>query len=290
MIRVIIVLCLFIIQGTYGVEISTLKKSLFQPPYPFHYDLHIHLIPGNSSNENVLICCHGYGSNYSIADTIKSYRVTSDHIIGFNFPDYDILMKGFKASKISFGSIQELLPLIYLLKRVVVDAQTSQVSLYGFSAGGGAVINTIAALNSSQYDTYLKQIGVNASDKEKILKAIQKGVVLLDAPLKSMDEIADQHAYSKETQIVAQRYKFHQFRPIDSLAKWNGLNLSVILFFQTPDEALTNRDDSLFIQRLQQYNSRGKTIVLVRNEGGHIAFHRSLWQAYQSLLANSKEN
>ncbi len=280
------VLLLFFASSIEGVEIEKLKKVLYEQPHPFCYDLHITLHRGNTSDENVLICCHGYGSNYSLADTLKESHVVPSHIIGFNFPDHDILTKGFNASKITFGSIQEILPLIYLLKRVAVDANAEQISLYGFSSGGGALVNTIAVLNSDQYDKELQRFGIDKGGKEKILIAIQKGVVLLDAPLKSMDEIIEQHAYDRDYAIVAQRYRFYQSRPIDSLAKWKGLTLSVVLFFQTPDQSLTNRDDPLFIRRLREYNPQGKTIVITRDEGGHCGFHHSLWRAWRDLASS----
>jgi hypothetical protein len=73
----------------------------------------------------------------------------------------------------------------------VIDQRLDAIDLYGFSAGGGAVINLIALLNTKTYDAELKKIGIDKKEKKKLLEAIQMGFILLDAPLKSVEEIMD---------------------------------------------------------------------------------------------------
>lgn len=275
-------LALFLIlyaQVCFGVELDALKSAFSEKQTPFDYPIQINIVPGNTLNEPIIISAHGFGGNNSIVDVIKSYQVPY-HLIGFNFPDHDIMTRNISPNKITFGTIKELMPLIYILKKLVVDAKAEEISLYGFSAGGAAVINTIAVLNSNQFDNELLKIGVDEALKIKILTAIQKGTILLDAPLKSMEEINAGRKYNATSQAMATNYFNNKLRPIDSLESWQGLNLNVILFFQNPDSSVSNRDDQIFIDRLLKYNAKGKNITLVKDEGGHLGYHRSLWKAF----------
>lgn len=283
--------CLFMgFAAIQAVEIESLVNVLHQGSPPFAYPLEVKIYPGKSSNEEVILCCHGYGSDHSIASVIASYQVVSAHLMGFNFPDYNILSRKTHPSQIAYGTIAELLPAIYLLKKIVVDAQAERVSLYGFSAGGAAVVNLIALLNSSQNNPSIQSIGVSSEDVQKILVALQKGVVLLDAPLKSIDEYHAAHPQSLKDPIhaaQAKRYLENEMNPIDSIAKWQGLNLAVVVFFQNPDTAISNRDDALFEERLRQANPHGRNLVLSGSEGGHLGFHYSLWKGYRQLSGSN---
>lgn len=270
-------------QAAFGVDVHTLKDVLNEKA-PFSYPLKAMVLPGENEDSDVMICCHGYGGNASLASVIHSSHVTSNHLVGFNFPDHDILTRKFNRSTVTYGSLQEILPALYILKKIVVDGGTEKVSLYGFSAGGGAIVNIIAVLNSPEYEQSLQNIGIGMQEKSKILAALQKGVILLDAPLKSMDEIVDTRGNHPEIAYIAQRYNVNRMNPIDNLMKWQGLTLSVIVFFQNPDEAVANRDDALYAQRLRQFNPQGRNTILSSNEGGHCGFHHSLWQAYNTSL------
>lgn len=275
--------CLFLLLAvsTHAVDFNLLQQSLNKSSTPFNYPLNINIQSGHTANEDVILCCHGTASDSSLANVIASYRIVNEHIIGFNFPDY-----GKRTSSGTSGTIQELLPAFYMLKLICIDANVPKVSLYGFSSGGGAVINLIAVLNQNVYDGELSKLGINLAEKERIRKAIQNGVVLLDAPVKTLEEILETIGYHPHTAMKAQRYRNNDMRPFDSLLKWQGLNLSVVLFFQNPDESLANRDDKLFINRLYQVNTQGQNIAIVANEGGHCGFHRSLWNAFNKI--NSK--
>ena len=240
-------------------------------PYSFDYDLHLATIPG--INGRTLICFHGYGGSYKLAESIKSQGLVESTLISFNFPDLETA---------HFGTGAELLPALYVLKSVVLDQGLESIDLYGFSAGGGALINAIAALNNSTHDVELKQLGIGPAEKKRLLAAIEKGTILLDSPLKSIEEIIDFRGPTKELEVLAQQYRSNRLRPIDSLANLHGLSLNITLYLSEKDEILSNRDDALFIERLPQE----KLTVIRADEGGHAGFHHSLWKAYSAFLPN----
>ncbi len=158
--------------------------------HPFGYDLHLVSLPG--SNKRTMICFHGYGDSYQIAETLKNLYHPKATLVSFNFPEHDIKEgKKYDPKTASFGTINELLPALYVMKKIVLDQGLKSVDLYGFSAGGGAVVNAIAVLNRKAYDSELKKIGIGAEEKTRLLSAIQQGIVILDTPLKSIEEIMD---------------------------------------------------------------------------------------------------
>lgn len=256
---------------------TTPLETAFSQKHPFKHDLHPTVIPGK--NSTVTVCLHGFGNNYQLAEKIKTLGI-EDTLVSFNFPDHGLKKKKFLPIFItSFGSIDELLPPLYILKTCVVDAKIEKINLYGFSAGGGALVNTIAVLQTSTYDAELKKIGIDAKTKEQILTAIQQGTILLDTPLKSLEEIIAHRGRSLELVFSAWKYKKNRFRPIDSLCHLNGFN--VIVHFQTPDKILSNRDDELYIQELRKHNTQGKVhVVMGSDEGGHNGLHPTLWNYY----------
>lgn len=269
-----------------GVEIQALVNALQATTSPFSYPLDVKIYQGKTSNEEVILCCHGLGGDGSDAGIISSYKATPDHLVGFNFPDYSLHSRYIAADQMAYGTIKELLPPIYLLKKIVVDAQVEKVSLYGFSAGGAAVVNLITQLNISRNSQDLNSIGVTNEDVKKILTALQKGVILLDAPLKSIDEFYQAHPGSfrdPQSALFLSRYHENEMNPLETIDNWKGLNLSVVVFFQNPDEAISNRDDALFKKRLLKANPKGRNLVLTGNEGGHLGFHKSLWKGYLQL-------
>src|SRR5271170_6780568 len=82
------------------------------------YDLHLFSIPGK--RERIMICFHGYGANYQIAQAIQSWEVTDVTFLSFNFPDHDIEEReDYDPCQATFGTIDELLPALYVLKQVV---------------------------------------------------------------------------------------------------------------------------------------------------------------------------
>ncbi len=252
----------------------------------FEHDLHLFSIAGTGSR--TMICFHGYGANYQIAEQLKNLDLIEATLVSFNFPDYDLQEKSYDPHQAAFGTINELLPACFVLKKYVIDEGLDAVDLYGYSAGGGALINLISVLNTSNYNIELEKIGIGVIEKERLLKAIQKGFIILDVPLKSVDEIIDRRGTSLELEILAKNYRDNHLRPIDSLESLKGLSLDVILYFQEPDEIIFNRDDAMYIKRLKEANNRGTTSVIIGNEGSHAPPHFLLWQLYSQKIKISE--
>ncbi len=277
-------LALMIIAVTcmHGIPAEKLTKILHEAKAPFSYNLGLKVLPSRHKQAPIMICCHGYGANNQIGDAVYSTGAVLDHIVSFNFPDFDCVAKQYDPKKSTFGSINELLPLFYILKKCVIDAQQEKINLYGFSAGGAAVINMLAVLNHTTYDEQLKDIGITVENKEKIRAAIQKGVIILECPMKSVEELMDAHGKSQEFEILAKRYAQNSMRPIDAVKNLDGLNLTILLYFENPDDILGNRDDQLLIDCLKKANN-GKTEVVIGSYGGHNSYHKILWDRYKKL-------
>lgn len=253
--------------------------GVFAMEHSFNYDLHLFSLPGKSGR--TMICFHGYGDSYKIAETLKTIYHPKTTLVSFNFPEHDIKEgRAYDPEEASFGTMKELLPALYVMKKVVLDQGLDAVDLYGFSAGGGALINTIAVLNTKTHDLELKKIGIGVDEKKRLLSAIQKGVIVLDTPLKSVEEIMSLRGTSEEFEILARKYRDHDLRPIDSIRKLKGLSLTILLHFQEEDEVLSNRDDALYIERLKNAQKEGSLTVIIADEGGHMTPHLSLWEAY----------
>ena len=263
------------------IEPPAIQTTLQAIENPFSYDLGFTFIPSKNPHADIMICCHGFGSSNRIAKIIHSFDVVSDHIIGFNFPDHNLAVRPFDPRKSAFGSIDELLPLLYIMKKCI-DAQMNAINLYGFSAGGGAVINALAVLNQNTYDQQLQKLGIGSDDKKKILAAIQKGWIILDCPLKSYEEFMAFQGKSPDLEILAEQYRKNNMRPIDTLTVLAGLAFNIILHFQLPDDVIGNRDDDLYIEQLCAVN-KGITEVIVNFDGGHNACHESLWDHYKMV-------
>lgn len=271
-------ICLFVglHLSLYGVYFSHLTDTL-QTHSCFNYDLELRTLQGKTDDESVMICFHGSESNSGFIDVVCTYKEIKDHLVAFNFP-----------GKTARGTVEELLPALYVIKRCVINGGMDRINLYGFSAGGGAVINVIAALNTNRFDEDLKRIGIREDDKKEILKAIEKGHIILDCPLKSIEEIIAFRGHGQQLDDYARRYQKNLLEPIDSLKDFNGLSLNILVHFQIRDEALSNRDDDLFIQRLRTYN-KGNTYPIIGNDGGHISYHASLWKGYPEFLSQIQQ-
>lgn len=255
----------------------------------FSYPLNITLYPAPHPHAEVMICCHGYGGNATNAQHIRKYTTIPYHLLSFNFPDANLLSKEYDPNATSFGTIHELLPLLALIKACVVDARMKRVHLYGFSAGGGAVINALAALNTTTHDTDLATVGITQEDKRAILAALQQSHIILDCPLKSIEEIIALRGTNEELAVLAKHYAANNLRPIDRAAQLTGLSLTIMLYFQNPDEILSNRDDQKLYNTLLQTLDTTSTLTLIQtDDGGHNAHHASLWQAH-SLTVSSYE-
>jgi hypothetical protein len=244
--------------------------------HPFDYDLAINIVSSNQQDAPVMICCHGYGHNNEIAEVVAAHLTVPYHLVSFNFPDHDITNAS-DHTKSTFGSIDELLPLLYVMKRCIVDCKLSKIGLYGFSAGGGAIINALAVLQQGTYKQDLQTIGITEVDSNTILKALERGIIILECPLKSIEEIIAARGPSRQFTILAQRYANNHMRPIDIVSLLDGIKTTIFLHFENPDDILGNKDDHLFADRLITAN-KGTTIVTIGYEGGHNNSHKELWK------------
>lgn len=263
--------------------IKKLQGSLLQANIKatnlFGYNPDYELVPTQSPQGNLItISAHGYGSNKKTGLNLAKYAPLSGHVLTLNLPDHDY--RGSNDHQLTHGSIHELLPFFYALK-TAINAGADHVNLYGFSAGGGVIINVLAALNSTTYDVDLQRIGIDNMLKEEMIRAIEKGIVMLDVPLKSMEEIIAGRGSSKELEFVANKYSKNNLRPIDSLTKLEGLKLRVLIYFEKPDDILFNTEDTVYTERLKQANHKGSTRVLFGTNGGHNSWHKELWAAYK---------
>jgi len=267
-----------------AIPAERLQSTITTTKNPFNYDLHITIVPGHSQDEDVFICLHGMGSDYTLANVLRANPAIPYHIVSFNFPDHGGQFSRKNLPSITFGTIDEILPALYVWKCCVIDGRANKIHLYGFSAGGGALINALAVLNSHRYDVQLKEIGIGIEEKQRMLESIQNGSAILEVPLKSFDEIANERV-----QELAVRAKNNGMRPIDNLSQLQGLSIPFFVYFANPDEVLSNRDDLEYVQRLTQAN-QGPTVA-VSGKGGHLGYHKELWEAYKVFLngqANAK--
>ncbi len=249
----------------------------------FSYNLDIKIIASKTPTEEITICCHGYGHNRNIINALSAHHALPGNLLGFNFPDHDITNQS-DYHHSTFGTLNEILPLLYLLKFYACDLKLPLINLYGISAGGGAIINALAILNQYSHADQLQKIGITLDHAKQILATIENNQIILDCPLKSIAEIiaSSKNKHDPELNFMHHRYTENNMNPIDALNLLSGLKLNILLHFQNPDEVLGNRDDALFAQRLQTANS-GNTTVVIGNDGGHNVWHTSLWKKYQAL-------
>lgn len=168
-----LLLFLFFSGHLAAINTQQLQKALGGPT-PFPYLLRARVFPAYNPNADPLVVFHGFGHDCQLGGILRENKCIQDHIISFNFPDANISNENFNAYQTAFGTIQEILPPLYLLKQLVVNG-AERISLYGFSAGGGAVVNVLAVLNKKDYDKDLQAIGINLEMKQKISQALQKG-------------------------------------------------------------------------------------------------------------------
>ncbi len=255
------------------------SKMINIPKNPFVYDLGVKIVKSKTRNDSLTICCHGYGHNNQIVDVVKSFNAIKGNLVGFNFPDYNIKSDA-DHSKCSYGTINEILPLLFLLKFYICEQKFSKVNLYGFSAGGGAIINALGILNKNLYESELKNIGILEQQRKQILNVLQKGIIILDCPLKSVNEIIAFRGESKELKALAANFNANKLNPIDNIDLLSGLKLNIILNLQNPDDVLSNRDDALFTDKLKKTN-KGKTQLIFSSDIGHTSYHPKLWDYYK---------
>ncbi|MBJ7449627.1 MAG: hypothetical protein JHC93_04630 [Parachlamydiales bacterium] len=231
-----------------------------------------------------IICFHGYGGSKELAAKLKNGLNLPNRFVGFDFPDAGLMEGGKEAHEMAFGSFNELVPPLQILKQIIQEERCQEVVLYGRSAGGGALINTIAVLNNKMHTDKLLNIGIDEETVKSILEVIQNGSILLDCPLKTIEEIIDLRGPNKELLFLNHRYKLNEMLPLDQIKYLVGLKLNIILHFLDPDDVIYNRDDTIFYERLKTANSKGETHLVVGNEGLHgDIIHQQLWDKFKIL-------
>lgn len=243
----------------------------------FTYDLHLSY--QGESKDLAIVCFHGFGGDYRVGESVEQFMQGKATMVSFNFPDYGKRSGFLDPDQTSFGTVNEILPALYVLKQTVIDRDFSKVCLYGFSAGAAAAVNCISALNTTLQDAALQSVGIYDLEKKKILAALEAGDVILDTPLKSIDELFALYGNTQELEVIGKRFRDNDMDPIHSLKFWQGLSLNVLVHFQIPDEVVSNRDDALFVEALKTY-CRGNVDVLVGSDSGHSLPHPTLWDYY----------
>jgi hypothetical protein len=244
-----------------------------------NYDPEIELINPSQAFSEITITCHGYGANKEIGYMVAERLDTP--ILTFNFPDHDI-DDDFDIHTSSFGTIREYLPVLFMLKACAENG-VSRINLYGYSAGGGAIINALAILNNSKYKESLAGIGIDDRNRVAIAQAVSNGLIILDTPLKSVTEILSIRPSEKAMQILAIRFSTNGFEAIDVIDQLAGLKLNIIVYFEVPDEILSNRDDELYFRKLKEVNKAGTTQLIFGYEDGHFGPHEPLWAAVGAI-------
>ena len=281
--------CLFLclrVSMLDGVMVTALKNAIISSQEPFAYPLQLTIYEAEKSDAEVMVYLHGSGSSIQEAAYVHKRRSTPYHTVAFNFPDARVFdQENFDPKKTSFGTIHELLPALYVIKQCVINAGLNKLHLCGFSAGGAAIINLLGVLNQGCYDDQLATIGIASEDKSRLLAALQEGHIILNCPLKSIEEIIAARGDSLFLRTLAQRYAANGFCPLDTVSYLAGLKLFVVLHFQEDDEILSNRDDQLFYTQLKNVieSSQGKLVYLRGNDGGHNVYHTSLWREYAKI-------
>ncbi|MGE0206379.1 MAG: hypothetical protein AB7R69_00860 [Candidatus Babeliales bacterium] len=246
---------------------------------PFSYDLGIKLIDKNTHKSELTLCCHGYGHSNEIVDVINAINIFDHTLVGFNFPDYGITDES-DHTKVAYGTIDEVLPLLFLLKFYACEQEIETINLYGFSAGAGAIINALSILNQYSHQEKLQHVGITHEHAQKIVTALAKGVIILECPLKSMQEIIDFRGATQNLTLIASNYNRNNLNPIDVIPLLKGLTLTFFVHFAKPDEVTSNRDDQIFIDRLKSAN-KGVTYISTTMQSNHAGYHPELWQSYR---------
>lgn len=254
---------------------------LIKQENPFGYDLDVQYSKG--TNPTILLLSHGFGSNsQAILNDVRPY--TQDTLIAFNYIDHDFSHATGDDNKTSIATPLEIMPLIYMLKKCIVDLHLQSISLYGYALGASNIIYAIDYLMNKSRDELSKKYNITDQDKILILEAIRKGKILLDVPFKHIDEIIALRGPTPILLMYKERAaKNGILAPLDTLKKLKNLDMTFLLFFDINNEEFSNRDDSLFVKSLFDANPKGTNIIISTDNGGHAANHPTLWKIYNSL-------
>ena len=108
--------------------------------------LDIKIFPSHQPDAPVTVCFHGWGGNYQIAEMLRYIPAIKDHLISFNLPFACSLDGQDPLLSPSLGTIQEIIPILHVLHDCMEQRKLTSLNLYGFSAGGGTIVDLIAVL------------------------------------------------------------------------------------------------------------------------------------------------
>ncbi|HXF29304.1 MAG TPA: hypothetical protein VN457_05590, partial [Chlamydiales bacterium] len=154
----------------------------------------------------------------------------------------------------------------------------------GYALGAANIIFAIDFLTKEELGEMEKKYNITLSEKRQIMAAIRNGKILLDVPFKSVDEVINLHGPNENLLMYKERMaKYNLLSPIDTLGKLKDLNLTFLVFFDTANTVFSTREDSNFAKKLLDANAKGTNIVIMTDNGGHFADHKTLWKMYSSL-------
>lgn len=238
---------------------------------------------GQNADADIMLCLHGFGMDKRIASKVSKAGLTKEHVVSFNFPDHGETIYSSHPDDLRIGTLDELRPVIERLHTYVSEFGVEKLHLYGFSLGGGAAINVLAILKTHRF---CEELGLTASEMDAIVAALEKGSIILCCPLKSIEEMIDEvDPFNPFLREKAELFQQNDFCPIDSLHKLRTSAFNILLCFANPDYIVSNRDDALFIERLQHANSKGVTLCVTCDR--HRPITQPLLEGYLQLLAQS---
>src|SRR5579863_6770524 len=133
-------LLIFLIGSCSSRDSCKKMAEVLEKDNPFSHDLSVQCSPG--TNKTILLCNHGFGgSSQSVMDRVRSN--TSDTVITFNYIDHDFSHETGDDTKTVVATPLEIMPLLYMLKKCVVDSKISSISLYGYALGAANIIYAI---------------------------------------------------------------------------------------------------------------------------------------------------
>lgn len=149
------------------------------------YDPEISYISQNSDRftNSVTLYLHGFQSNKRFC--LRSNLFQTPAVV-FNF--LDARHKGkTPLARSSFGQRADMAPALFILNAIVESNLATRINLVGFSRGAATVVNLIAVLNNpDHYKPLLKFVGIDTPKAQTILALIERGIIVLDCPLKDV--------------------------------------------------------------------------------------------------------
>lgn len=105
--------------------------------------------------------------------------------IGFNFPDSQAIEFPLDLMKSSFGQISDMEPALYVLN-LARKAGFPAVNIFAHSRGAATAVNLVAELKCGRHKKELEKLDIDEQARQQMLEMVQRGQILLNAPLKSI--------------------------------------------------------------------------------------------------------